>query len=92
MKNEIKKTILDIKNQVLEKLMVIDLTGTVIYVRDEISNFTGSCIDHEVGGLCTKLCITSHNGGTITLNDDFGEELGEFKLDCFGLELLLTLL
>jgi hypothetical protein len=92
MKIEFEQVVKDLKDQVLEKLMEKDLTDEVIYVRDEISNFTSGCIDHEVGGLCTKLCITSHNLGTIGLEDDFGNDLGEFELEDFGLELLLTLL
>jgi hypothetical protein len=92
MKVEFEQVVKDLKDQVLERLMEKDLTDEVIWVRDEISNFTGSCIDHEVGGLCTKLCITHHDGGTITLEDDFGDDLGEFELEDFGLELLLTLL
>lgn len=92
MKNEMTKSVQDLKYQVLKRLMGMDLTDTVIYIRDEISNFTGGCIDHEVGGLCTTLLITSHDGGTITLEDDFGDDLGEVELENFGLELLITLL
>jgi len=92
MKTEMEKTVRDLKNQVLEKLMVMDLTDDVIYIRDEISNLTGGCIDHEIGGICTKLCITHHEGSTITLEDDFGDDLGKFELGDFSLEILLTLL
>ena len=92
MKNEMEKLVQDLKDQVLTKLMGMDLTDDVIYIRDEISNFTGSCIDNEIGGLCIPLIITSHEGDTITLENDFGEDLGEFELKFFGLELLLTLL
>lgn len=91
MKVEFKKVMKDLKNQVLEKLMEKDLTDEMIWVRDEISNFTGGCIDHEIEGLCTKLYITSHNHGTITLEDDLNN-FGEFELERFSLEFLLTLL
>ncbi len=92
MKKEFQEKVNDLKNQVIEKLSNTDLTGKLIFVRDEISNFTGYCIDHEIGGICTKLMITNHNNNTITLEDDFGDDLGEFELDIFGLELLIELL
>lgn len=92
MKTEIKKIVQDLKDQVLEKLMEKDLTDEILFIRDEISNLTGGCIDHEIGGICTKLRITHHDGDTITLEDDFEEEVGEFKLEYFSLEILLTLL
>jgi hypothetical protein len=82
----------ELKKEIIDLLVKKDLTGTVIFIRDKISNFSGRCIDHEVGGLCTKVLITNHNGREIDLVDDFDEELGTFDLDNFGIDFLLTLL
>jgi hypothetical protein len=90
--NELKEKTLTLKEEIIGRLVKQDLTGQVIFIRDEISNFSGGCIDHEVGGLCTKVLITRHEGREIDLVDDFEEEVGTFELDYFGIELLLTLL
>ena len=90
--NDLKKKKEELKREIIQLLMKKDLTDETLYIRDEISNFTGSCIDDEVGGLCTKVFITRHEGQEIDLVDDMNEELGTFNLDRFGIELLLTLL
>ena len=56
MKNEMTKSVQDLKYQVLKKLMGMDLTDTVIYIRDEISNLlvvvltmkSGGCVQHSL--------------------------------------------
>jgi hypothetical protein len=88
----LKKKSEELKKEIINVLTKKDLTDKIIYIRDEISNFSGGCIDHEVGGLCTKVFITRHEGKEIDLVDDFNEELGTFELDYFGIDFLLTLL
>jgi hypothetical protein len=88
----LKKKSKELKKEIVNVLTKRDLTDMIIYIRDEISNFSGGCIDHEVGGLCTKVFITRHEGKEIDLVDEFDEELGTFELDHFGIDFLLTLL
>jgi hypothetical protein len=89
---DLKKKKEELKQEIINVLKEKDLTDDVIFIRDEISNFTGTCIDGEVGGLCTKIFITSHTGTEISLMDEFEEELGTFNLNDFGIDFLLTLL
>jgi hypothetical protein len=88
----LKKKSKELKNEIINVLTKKDLTDKIIYIRDEISNFSGYCIDHEIGGICTKVFITRHEGKEIDLVDEMEEELGTFNLDHFGIDFLLILL
>ena len=81
----------DLKQEIISVLLTKDLTGETFYIRDIISNFSGGCIDGEIGMLTTKVSITKHEGIEIDLENDFEEDLGTFELTYFGIELLLDL-
>ena len=89
---DLKKEVEELKEEIIKVLITKDLTGEIIYIRDEISDFSGGCIDSEVGGLSTKVFITHHSGRDIDLEDEMESELGTFNLEDFGIDLLLTLL
>ena len=91
MKNLKEKTE-ELKKEIINVLITKDLTDIVIDIRDDLSNFSGYCIDHELGGICSKVFITRHKGREIDLLSDMNEELGTFNLDRFGIDFLLTLL
>ena len=81
----------ELKQELIKHLKTQDLTGTTIWVRDFISNSTGGSVDHEIGGMNSRLTIEDHDGDEIVLTDDCDEEVGTFNLQDFGLEFLMEI-